>query len=362
MKINKNGETPTINEQQRRQRKFFLLLPLLILPFLTMAFCALGGGKARQRADDRAVNSGLDATLPQARFKAQPVQSKMAVYQENNGASSAAPGISRAFLDGLQSAGNDTAGARQAEPVGLASAAEQSKKIEAKLAEINHHLQEPAERAQPDAGEDPLAVRKVKKLHQMALLASRTAPDPEMQQLSQMLKQIQAIQNPESVREPRASSKPERAFQAIPAVIDGDQKIRDGAAIKLKLRNAANIRQISLPGGQELFGVSQVVNQRLLVRIKNIRTGDSIIPVDLILFSLDGMEGIPAPEAELGEAAGSGAANALQQMQFLSMDQSIGSQAAASGINAAKGLFNKRIKKIRVKVKDRYPVLLKINH
>jgi hypothetical protein len=36
-------------------------------------------------------------------------------------------------------------------------------------------------------------------------------------------------------------------------------------------------------------------------------------------------------------------------------------QAAAGGVNAAKGLFSKKVKKIKVKLENEYPVLLKIN-
>ncbi|AMR31538.1 hypothetical protein A0256_08915 [Mucilaginibacter sp. PAMC 26640] len=43
---------------------------------------------------------------------------------------------------------------------------------------------------------------------------------------------------------------------------------------------------------------------------------------------------------------------------LLSMDQSLGAQAAAGGVNAAKGLCSK---KITLKLNDQYPVLLKIN-
>jgi hypothetical protein len=75
-----------------------------------------------------------------------------------------------------------------------------------------------------------------------------------------------------------------------------------------------------------------VTNQRLLLEIRNIRIGTSIMPVNLTVFSLDGMAGINAPEAELGEAAGNGASgNALGSMQFMSMDQSLGTQAASAG-------------------------------
>ncbi len=95
--------------------------------------------------------------------------------------------------------------------------------------------------------------------------------------------------------------------------------------------------------------------------IQNIRLNQQIIPANLTVYSLDGMPGIPAPEAELGGAAANGSSDAIQSMQFLSMDQSLGAQAAAGGVNAAKGLFSKKVKKIKVKLQNEYPVLLKIN-
>ncbi|MFD0792028.1 conjugative transposon protein TraM [Mucilaginibacter litoreus] len=113
--------------------------------------------------------------------------------------------------------------------------------------------------------------------------------------------------------------------------------------------------------GQSLSGSCSVTNQRLLLEIRNIRIGTSIMPVNLTVFSLDGMAGINAPEAELGEAAGNGAGGALSGMQFVSMDQSIGTQAASAGISAAKELFTKKVKKIRVRLKGGQQVLLRIN-
>jgi len=364
MEILKKGAVAApFNEQQQRQRKFYLVLPLLILPFMTLGFWALGGGRGNPGTTIE-TGKGLDATLPQAQFKAQQAQSKMAVYQENKTPADDASGISPDFLNSLGAPKKDSANEVQ---TGMTfseagpSAAEQSEKIEVKLAQINRHLQEPSRAEAYGDTEEQVTAKKVKKLNQMVRSSGGSAPDPEMQQLSQMLRQIQAIQNPERVKELPAKVKPEKAFKAIPAIVDGDQKIKDGAAVRLKLTRSFTLREVGLPKGQALFGISQVVNQRLLISIKNIRVGERIIPVDLIVFSLDGMEGIPAPEAELGEAAGNGASNALQNMQILSMDQSIGSQAAASGINAAKGLFNKKIKKIKVKLSDEYPLLLKIN-
>jgi conjugative transposon TraM protein len=187
-------------------------------------------------------------------------------------------------------------------------------------------------------------------------------PDPEIQQLSKMMEQLQSIQNPAPVHANTFRKDTDTVpFRAIPAVVDGRQKVANGAAVKLRLTDTATIKNQLLPKGQELFGSCQVVNQRLLLTIQNIRLGKQIIPVNLMVFSMDGMAGIPAPEAELSGAASGGADEALQTMQFLTMDQSLGAQAAAGGINAAKGLFSKKVKKVRVKLKDEFPVLLKIN-
>ena len=150
-------------------------------------------------------------------------------------------------------------------------------------------------------------------------------------------------------------------FHAIPAVVAGNQKVVPGGVVNLRLNDTLRINGLTIPKGQALSGLCAVTNQRLLLDIKNIRMGTSIIPVNLTVFSLDGMAGIAAPEAELGEAAGQGANGALESMQFLSADYSLGTQAATAGISAAKGLLGKKVRKIRVKLKGGTMVLLKIN-
>jgi len=322
-----------------KQRKFLLVLPLLVIPFLTMAFWALGGGQAT--STKQPATAGIDVTLPQAQFKKEPDANKMSVYQAAL-RDSAQNGVSPSFLNS----------------VAEKPAADQSAdRIQAKLAQLNQQLAQPAPTSYAPQDDEV----QVKKLHQMmrSVKANRQE-DPEMAQLSHMLTQLQAIQNPGSVK---TETKPVDAtpFKAIPAIIDGKQKVMDGGAVKLKLTDTVTLKDQLLPKGQQIFGVCSVTNQRLLLTIQNIRLEKQIIPVNLTVFSLDGMPGIPAPEAELGGAAGNGADNALQSMQFMTMDSNLGAQAAAGGINAAKGLFSKKVKKIKVKLKDEYPVLLKIN-
>jgi hypothetical protein len=338
-----------------KQRKFYLVIPLLVIPFLTMAFYALGGGKTETKT---VATKGIDTTLPQAQFNKDKATNKLAVYEASKRDSSQG-GVSSLFLKAM---GMKKADSAKISKLNTPPDADQNaERIQAKLAALNKQISQPAAPPTYDVA-DPNA-QSIKKLQMMskALKNSQQQEDPQMKQLSQMLTQIQAIQNPASVK---VSKKPEdnTPFKAIPAVIDGKQKVMDGGAVKLKLTDSVQLKDQWIPKGQQIFGVCSVTNQRLLLTIQNIRLDKQIISVNLTVFSLDGMPGIPAPEAELGGAASGGASDAVQSMQFLSMDQTLGAQAAAGGINAAKGLFSKKVKKIKVKLKDQFPVLLKINH
>lgn len=358
-----SGNQPQHSPEFLRKRKFYLALPVLVIPFLTMAFWALGGGRDGNRAFAAAPQKGINLALPSAQFKEKSAPDKMDIYQsEKKDSSRTKDGVSKSFM---QAMGFDP---NQADPKnapdtktnvpGSANAADrQTASIEAKLAQINRQITEP----QPQAYNPPPS-GEVKRLNKMMrTMNSSAGNDPEMKQLNEMLTKIQAIQNPQSVKEKPKRKAEDSAFRAIPAVVDGRQKVMNGGTVRLKLTDSIILKGVMLPKGQLLFGACQVTNQRLLLNIQNIRIGKNILPADLTVFSLDGMPGIPAPEAELSGAAGDGANSAVESMQFLSMDQSLSSQAAAGGINAAKELFGKKVKKIKVKLKDNFAVLLRDN-
>jgi hypothetical protein len=360
------GSIPAHTEEFLKKRKFYLAVPILILPFLTMAFWVLGGGKDAGQTANALPDNGIDMALPSAQFKDSKPKDKMAVYQAaGKDTMTGRDGLNNSFIkamgfDPKSVKNSDTAKLiKVGSPVYSDDADQQSAKISAKLAQINHQLTQPQSERITSASSDP----EVRHLHSMMKsMQSSNGEDPEMKQLNTMLTKIQAIQNPGSVKtENKRKKEDDSAFRAIPAVIDGKQKVMNGGTVKLMLTDSVKLKGINLPKGQLLFGACQITNQRLLLQIQNIRVGKNILPAALTVFSLDGMPGIPAPEAELGEAAAGGSDNALQNMQFLSMDQTIGAQAAAGGINAAKGLFSKKIKKIKVKLRDQFPILLKIN-
>jgi hypothetical protein len=356
-------------EEFLKKRKFYLVIPILILPFLTMAFWALGGGKDGGKSKNEALSKGIDMALPSAQFKDKKEKDKMEVYQTaGKDTATTKDGVSKSFMQSMgfnpntSGKGDSDKGGnivKTATPVVPTSADLQSAKIERKLAQINRQINQPQPSSYQSEAPDP----EVKRLNKMMKsMNSSSGNDPEMKQLNSMLTKIQAIQNPNSVQaKPKKKNEGDTAFRAIPAIIDGKQKVMNGGTVRLKLTDSVKLKGIILPKGQLLFGACQVTNQRLMLNIQNIRIGKLILPTDLTVFSLDGMPGIPAPEAELSGAAGDGANNSIESMQFLSLDESLGGQAAAGGINAAKGLLGKKFKKIKVKLQDKFAVLLRDN-
>jgi hypothetical protein len=351
--------------QEKRKVRMLLVLPPLIILFAALGFYALGGGRGDTGVQNAAVNKGINTQLPGAQLKKDDAKDKMSLYNQAQRDSASAK--SKSAAGAFAALGWDTSKFQHPVKTPANSASANEAKINEKLAQINQQINKP----EPVAKQPPMddgANAKSADLDRLEKLLRQkqqsTTPDPQMQQLNTMLDKIMAIQNPSTVKdkpELNKSTVKDSAFKAIPAIIDGNQKVAPGGVVKLRLLDTIHVNGLTIPKGQTVFGSCTITNQRLLLDIRNIRLGTAIIPVNLTVFSLDGMAGIAAPEAEMGEAAGNGANGALEDMQFLSMDNSLSTQAATAGISAAKGLLGKKVRRIRVKLKGSQTVLLRIN-
>lgn len=413
-----SGQLPQHTPEFLKERKFLIVMPLLIIPFLTMAFWALGGGKQSASAFENSNVQGLNATLPQAQFKDQKAQDKMGVYQtvKTDSVSSSSSGVSESFvksmgLDAAKAGHTDSATQRStANLTGGPTVADVNEaKIQAKLAAINQQINQPE---QPNYGggsaSSPQSAADVKRLELMmkAMNGNGGGNDPEMKQLTQMLQQINDIQNPGNansklrsqslknhgrvyavmaandddddnsstdkmqvsyasydgggkVKKRRSANAAETAGNTIQAVVHEDQTLVTGAVIKLRLLDGIYVNGKMIPKGSFVYGTCALNNERLEVKITSIRYLNNILPVALAVYDLDGMEGLYVPGSIGRDAAKNGVGDAVQSMQLMSMDQSVGTQAASAGVEAAKGLFNHKVKQIKVKVKAGYEVLLK---
>lgn len=76
--MEKQVKTP----KEIRQRRFLLVLPLLALPFMTMIFWALGGGKVEKVEAQASAKKGFNINLPDANLKEDKPMDKMSYYNQ----------------------------------------------------------------------------------------------------------------------------------------------------------------------------------------------------------------------------------------------------------------------------------------
>ncbi|SOD13872.1 conjugative transposon protein TraM [Pedobacter xixiisoli] len=338
-------------------RKVLLLLPLLAWPILAGAFYYLGGGR-KLETQKVTGSAGLNVSLPDAKFATDTLQGKMSVYdsQQKSGFEIDSPenGMDevarRLGFDGL---GED--------PKVVA--------INERLAMLNTEMakgyEEPKTESSRSSGRDLGSGREVEKLERlMQGMQQGSGEDVEMKQLSTILERIQEIGDPELARlkyktEHGGKVSIDSVFGAIPAVVDGNQKAVQGSVVKLKLLDTMVVGGYVIPKGYNVYALGNFSNQRLNLEIRNIRMGNSIIPVRLTVFDRkDAMVGVNAPEAMLADAARGGGVDAMGSFGMMGMD--LTTQLAGAGIDAARGLLTKKLKRIRQPLKNGYPVLLRI--
>ena len=417
-----------------RQRRFLLVLPMLALPFMTMIFWALGGGKVEKVEAQAAVKKGFNINLPDANLKDDKPMDKMSYYDQAQLDSIKFlelvkndpnyKNIGLADTDEYLSGKEDTF-QLPADERGLNTSLygrrggndPNTDKIYRKLAELDREMSKPVPASMED---DPYDMYQrtpgrgnnnsatvnssdVDRLEQMMNMMNQPAgEDPEMKQLNGMLDKILDVQYPERVQEKlkqtsqankgqvfAVSSKTkennitllntdlpaggstngfysftgataiEDSQNAIKAVIHETQTIVDGSTVKLRLVNDVFINGVRIPKDNFIYGIASLRGERLSIKITSVRYNNSLFPVELAVYDMDGLDGIYIPGAITRDVAKQSADRSMQTIGLTSLDPSWGAQAASAGIEAAKTLFSKKVKLIKVTVKAGYQVLLR---
>ena len=422
-------------QQFIRQRRLLTVLPLLILPFMTFMFWALGGGKT-DHANAQNVQKGFNMQLPGAHLKDDKPQDKLSYYQQASADSlklqqqikndpyyhmqAGADTQPRILADtGTISPGDSIPASKRISRTPHYSDPNETK-VYRKLAQLNAAINRPAPAAEHSADENvgsssnpPVANNDVDRLeHMMKTMEQPGSPDPEMQQLNGMLGKILDIQHPDLVKERlRQQSEAKRGMvlpvlaagqndpvslisnqysgttdgsdtlpaipirhngfysiddgqgnetqNAIEAVVHETQTLVNGSTVKLRLLNDVYISGVLIPRNTFVFGAAQLNGERLTIKIPSVRYHNSLFPVELSVYDMDGMAGICIPGAITRDVAKESADRSMQEVSFSTMDPSIGAQAASAGITAAKTLFSKKVKLIKVTLKAGYHVLLR---
>lgn len=348
---------------EQRKKKALLVLPLIFVPIMALVFYALGGG--RGTVQDTPQTAGINTALPDASFRKNEATDKLSLYRMNEGETDPED-------EGFEEEITEDFGFEDSTEL-----EERTAHISEKLDMIEKRLQEPEveNRAMSQQRTTGIALSEVHpvnpsfqadvdRLEQlMKNMQEDSTPDPETEQLNDMLRNILDIQHPERVanRERMLSDSlvVDSVFRAIPATITEKKKVVQGATVRLRLEDTVTIDGYAIPKGHEVFGIARITNQRLLVNVTNIRLGTSIIPVNFAIYGLDGIEGLDAPEAVISETANMGADRAIGGIGLYGLDNSLTTQIAGAGIDAARSAVSKRLRKIKVRIKSGQEVLLR---
>lgn len=431
------------SEKFLQKRRFLMVLPLLVLPFVTMIFWALGGGQGTSAHAHTVSHTGLNLSLPDAYFGEKEIWDKLALYEmaERDSAKYEEARESDPYFDLVafqtqeQQPEKKSPTEKESKLINSFRQKERqlsdpneervTQKLNELYKEINRSTERPADLKNdptllPEQTSDPQFTADVDRLERMMqLMQDGQGSDPEMEQIEGVLEKILDIQYPDRVKQKleavnakaKANTLPvelakndenislinsnvtgshesidsasmfetlstpnlvQNGFfglddetqqanevgNAIEAVIHDMQELVAGSTVKMRLLNDIRIRGRLIPKDQFIYGVCAINGERLTVEVSSIRTGNSLLPVSLEVYDLDGLPGIYIPGAITRDAAKQASDNALQNIQLMSLDPSIGAQAAAAGVEAAKGLFSKKAKLIKVTVKAGYQVFL----
>lgn len=232
-------------------------------------------------------------------------------------------------------------------------------------------------------GANALKGSEVDRLEQMMNMISQPeGDDPEMRQLNGMLEKILDIQHPDRVRQKLKEGSDAKRGQvyavtgaqkeskitiltagktgngtgffaleenaetleqnAIQAAVHENQTIVTGSTIKLRLLNDITVNGTLIPKDNFVFGKASLEGERLTIKIASIRYRNSLYPVELAVFDLDGMDGIRIPGAITRDVAKQSVDRSLQAIGMTSLDPSVEAQAAGAGIEAVKSLVSKK--------------------
>ncbi len=388
----------TYSQKYLQRRRFFTVLPLLTVPFITIIFWLMGGGAGTNTPSKN--KNGLNLQLPETQLKNEHNPDKLAFYQ-------AADADSVKRIQQMQDDPylRDTANQPTQKTVstsrGLNPLLHRSnpdadeQRIKNKIAELQRRVEQPVYGQPSTRTKDQQSPGDIEHLQQLMQSLPKKETDPEMDQINGTLEKILDIQHPDRVKE-RSSQKRTLLFKvssslkkadntflgsydttqkkevffndlqnksendenSIAAVIHDSQILQQGSVVKLRLIPDIYVNGQLIEAGSFIYGIASIENDRLTIHVTSIRTGNNVFPVAISVYDIDGIQGIYAPGSISREVTKQSTDGALQSMQLLSLDNSIKGQATAAGIGAAKSLLSKKVKLERITVKAGYKVLL----
>ncbi|HEY4334667.1 MAG TPA: conjugative transposon protein TraM [Puia sp.] len=344
----------------KQQRRFLLVLPLIVLPFLGFFFHSLGGGSGADSAKNK-PGIGLNTQLPAPTIDpSRAFENKLKAYQQAENDSARRAQYQRQdpyrrdtppILHSPQSV---------SKPV-THPADTRSEQLLQQLARLQQSLHQspPSSRRSPLLPPEPIGNR------------PDPTPDPQLDRLNTLLDKVIHIQHPTDAQsQPLLPSVPpadkitpaDTTANSIFAGIPEDQTLTNGATIAIRITDSIRVNGRTLSPGRLVFGTVTFNNDRLLVHINSLREATNLYTVDWQVYDLDGLPGIHMPALLGRDVTKQSADQGIGSLNILPVDPSLGAQAAGAGVQAAKSFLSHKVRQVRVTVKAGYQLLLRDPH
>ena len=139
--------------------------------------------------------------------------------------------------------------------------------------------------------------------------------------------------------------------------------LSNGKELQLRLLEPMRAGNMLIPANTILTGSAKIGGERLHITITSIQYADNVIPVEMEVYDMDGMQGISVPNSDEITAMKEIAANMGTSMgSSITITDDAGSQLAAdlgrSLIQGTSQFFSKKMREVKVTLKAGYKVLL----
>ena len=162
---------------------------------------------------------------------------------------------------------------------------------------------------------------------------------------------------------PASSTKQSVPKNSIRAIIHGNQTITEESSVKLRLLEDVKTSKHTIPKGSILSAVAKIQGGRIQLKISSLETSGNILPVDILVYDIDGQLGLNLPYTPELNALSEVTANMSQStgtniMMTRSAGQQITGELGKGLIQGISGFLSKKIRTPRVTLKDGYHVFL----
>lgn len=365
----------TYSNRPIRNRRLLFFLPLPLIAFSVFMFWIFGGGR---QADEHAdtVQHGLNTALPSAQLKNDPLD-KLAYYERS--ASDSAKLRERVKHDPyLRDSGDPAAKVYKQ----LSTLDELVKKSEQ---EQLHRLRVPGGVDSRSVADEPVhEPDEIKRLERLANTNVTRGRDPEIAQLDSLLDKLIDVQQPATPDHTEAhrsfvyvspvtdhiafgaraafndivNDRSPDSAAVIRATISANQVIVPGAELRLQLVTPISIQHTIVPEGTALYGHTRLDGDRLKITINTILFQQVLHDVALVVYDVDGVEGLYVPGATGRDVARQSLSRSSQGVAFNGLNGSAAGQLATAGIEAGKNFLSRRPRQVKLTLKQGHQLLL----